>query len=208
MGQLEMDTTETNGARYRAARNKTFGHKTSRRSSGERLRDHARLLVLEASSILQQLRIRTFARTRWKVDYFSRTRQALNARGTRALILLERDAYDNSDDGRIELASNHQGGARDRVTFPPMICEKFCDRTFCYAPHDIRAPVCFRRVPFQVAPWRRDTAGASREIVGQTNRSPGYRAAQVNRSAREQHNGCPARFYAKAEGCGFRVHLL
>ena len=46
--------------------------------------------------------------------------------------------------------------------------------------HDIGPPVYFFRVRFEFSRWRRDTAGASREIVDRTNRSPGYRTALAN----------------------------
>jgi hypothetical protein len=51
---------------------------------------------------------------------------------------------------------------------------------FCYAMHDIREPICLGRVHFELSYRSVLRAGASRELVNQTNRWSDYREAQAN----------------------------
>src|SRR5437667_4970922 len=111
------------------------------------------------------------------------------------------------DGSGIDLASDHEGSAPDRVAILPIASEKPGDRLLCNISHHTDAPVYFSPVRFQFS--HRGVIRLSRlrkPRIGQIDQPVIAQLRGINRTRKRNHR-CPSGFYPKTHS-SFSSHLL
>ena len=109
---------------------------------------------------------------------------------------------------RINLTSNYNSGAPDRITLLPIRDQKVCKRLLRNASHEALASIQFFRIHFQFS--HRGVirlAGFGNSRIGQLDTTD-VRQLKCMRWSPQEHYSRPTGFYSKPESGSLRLHHL